>query len=187
MKNKAKKITAIGLGVCVLAVWFVFLLFVTRPYTEKVIIWLPNNYKLENTVQNEVVSILPGSDTEHQSEVFYSQIGMESFRGLLGKSQVVVAVKIQAGYRPSNQWYRIVYQSEFCCEDKSFIVMAQEFYDYNKNILSEMRFNDQTKTLSLDYNRNTIKMSVLLFFGFIVIAGSVYLFGIDMRSKQNND
>lgn len=186
MKNRAKKIIAIGLGICVLAVWFVFLFFVNKPYTEKVAIWLPNNYKLENSVSGEVVSIMPTPiDKPHQSnEPFYSQIDMDSFKKLFGKSQAV-AVKIQAGYCPSNQWYRIVYQSEPCCEDKSFIVWAQEFYDCNMRTLSEMKLRDGA--LFLKHKRDKNLMFFFSILGFVVIAGLVYLLGIDRYSKQSSD
>lgn len=184
MKNRAKKIIAIGLGFCFFWLWFVFLLFVNKPYTEKVAIWLPNNYKLENTVQNEVVSIMPTLDNPHQPEVFYSHIGMDSFKKLFGKSQAV-AVKIQAGYCPSNEWYRIVYQSEFCCEDKSFIVVAQEFYDYNRRTLSEMKLRDGA--LFLKNKRDTNLVFALSILGSVVIASVVFLYiqDLNIRSKQS--
>lgn len=174
MKNRVKKSIAIGLGICVLAVWFVFLLFVDKPYTEKVAIWLPNNYKLENSVSGEVVSIMPTPiDKPHQSnEPFYLQIALDSFKELAGKSQVTV--KIQDESYPGNGWYKIVYQVEFDCADKSLVVVFQEYYKYNRRILSEMRLRD--RELFLKYNRDTIDILVLSIVGFVIIAGVVFLY-----------
>ena len=169
MKNEAKKIIAIGSGVCFLALEFVFLLFATKPYTEKIVIWLPNNYELENNVKDEVVSIMPTPiDNSHQSsEVFCSQIGMESFKGLFGNSDKV-SVKIgDTGYSNPN-YYKIIYQAKYDCADKSFIVIAQEYYRYNKKTLSEMRLSQDA--LFLKNKRDTNLICFILVVSFIGIA-----------------
>lgn len=185
MKNTAKKIIAIGSGVCFLALYFVFLLFLTKPHTEKIIIWLPDNYELENTLQNEVVSIMPTPiDNSHQSnKVFYSQIGMESFKRLFGNSERGVSVKIEdAGYFGGSH-YHIIYQTKYDCADKNFIVAAQEYHRYNKKTLSEMRIRD--RELFLKNKRNTELMYFLLILGLIgtVAVVGTTLFLLDVYPK----
>ena len=194
MKNGIRKITAIGSGVCFLALWFVFLLFAIKPYTEKIVIWLPDNYEMENYVKDEVVSIMPTPiDNSHQSnKVFYAVIGMESFKRLFGNSEKVVSVKIEekiedTGYsNPS--YYQIIYQVKHDCADKSFIVVAQEYYRYNKRTLSEMRLSQDQDALFLKNKRNADLICTLLIAGFVMVALSVYLFEfVDKHPKQSND
>lgn len=190
MKNRAKNIVAIGLGVCFLALWFIFFLFITKPYTEKIVIWLPDNYELENNVKNEVVSIMSTPiDNSHQSnKVFYSKIDIDSFKKMVGKVDKVT-VKIEESYI-SFYYYKVVYQIKYCIDNnKSLIVFADEYHRYNKRILSEMRLNDKTKTLFLECKRDAIKMSVFLFIGFIVVAFAVFLYilVLNVRSKQSNN
>lgn len=188
MKNAARKIIAISLGVCFFAIWFVFLFFiVTKPYTKKVIIWLPDHYKLENVVSDEVVSIIPNSDAGHQSnKVFYSQIDIELFKNLFGNSEAVTVRIEDMSYpnRPIDGKYGIVYQTKFDCIYK-FIVVAQEVHDYNKKILSEMRLKDGV--LFLKNKRDENKMFFLSISSFIFIAVLTYLLGIDVDSKQKNN
>lgn len=188
MKNRAKKVIAVGLGVCLFsALWFVWFIFVIKPYTEKIVIWLPDNCELENNVKDEVVSIMPSIDSSHQSnEVFYSEIGMESFKRLFGNSEMV-KVKIEDTGYSSPEYYKIIYQTKSDCAEKSFIVVAQEYYCYNKKTLSEMRIRN--KELFLKNKRNTDSMYFFSFFVFTVIATAVFLYFINlsMSSKQSNN
>lgn len=189
MKNRTKKIIAVGLGVCFWALWFVLLLFATKPYTEKVVIWLPDNYRLQNIVSSvEVVSIMPSIDSSHQSdEVFYSEIGMKSFKRLFGgNSEREASVKIEDTGRSNTDYYQIIYQTKFDC-DKSFIVVAREYYRYNKRTLLEMRIRG--KELFLKNKRNIESIYLFSTILFIVIASPVflYLINLSMSSKQSNN
>ena len=187
MKNGIRKITAIGLGVCLWALCFVFLFFVvTKPYTEKRVIWLPDNYELENDVKNNVVSIMPSPiDDWHQSDkVFYSEIDIESFKKLFGGKRVVSVKIVDKGYFGPNR-YQIAYQTQFDCADKSFIIVANEYYRYNKRTLSEMRLRD--RELFLENKRDKSTMFFFSIVAFVVIAVFVCLLGLDIPSKQRND
>ena len=191
MKNGIRKIIAIGWGVCFLALCFVFLLFVTKPYTEKIVIWLPDNYEMQNYVKNEVVSIIPRPiDNSHQlDKVFYSQIGMESFKRLFGNSEKGVSVRIEDTGYSNGDYYQIIYQTkfDFDCADKSFIVIAQDDYPYNKRTLSEMRLSQNT--LFLENKRDKFLMLFFLILVFVVIAIGVCLCIIDIPSipSKKND
>lgn len=187
MKNRAKKVIAIGLGVCVFALWFVFLFFATKPYTEKVIIWLPDNHKLENTVSNEVVSIMLNfDDGRRPNSVFYSMTDLDSLKELAGKSEKV-SVRIDASY-PGEEKYRIVYQIKYHIDNnnKILIVAAQKYYKYDRRTLSEMRIRD--KELFLKNKRDTSVMYPLLIPGFIgtAVVVFVYMLSLNISSKQSN-
>ena len=174
-----------------MALCFVFLLFVTKPYTEKIVIWLPDNYEMQNYVKNEVVSIIPRPiDNSHQlDKVFYSQIGMESFKRLFGNSEKGVSVRIEDTGYSNGDYYQIIYQTkfDFDCADKSFIVIAQDDYPYNKRTLSEMRLSQNT--LFLENKRDKFLMLFFLILVFVVIAIGVCLCIIDIPSipSKKND
>lgn len=181
MKNGAKKIIAISLGICVLALCNVFLFFVSKPYTEEIIIWLPDNYTLDNVVQNEVVSIMPNTDTGHQSDkVLYSQIDLDSFKKLFGKSRMV-AIKIQDASYPGNEWYRIVYQEELDCADKNFIITAREYHRYVKRNLSEVKLRDGK--LFLENKRDIFLICVFSPLSFIVVGFVVFLYILILKDE----
>ena len=84
LKNNRDKFRSLSFGVIVC-----FLTFCNQAIHRKNSFWLPKNCELENYVKDEVVSIMPTSiDNSHQSnKVFYSQIGMESFKRLFGNSE----------------------------------------------------------------------------------------------------
>ena len=189
MKNGIRKIIAIGLGVCFLALWFAFLFFVvTKPYTEKIVIWLPDNYELENYVKDEIISIIPKPiDNSHQSDkVFYSQIGMESFKRLFGNSEKGVSVRIEDTGYSKNDYYQIIYQTKFDCADKSFIVIAQDDYPYNKRTLSEMRLSQNTLFLENKRDKFLILFFLILVFVVIAIGVCLYTMCLDILSKKND-
>ena len=188
MKNEAKKIIAIGSGVCFLALEFVFLLFATKPYTEKIVIWLPNNYELENNVKDEVISILsqPDEKSHRSNSFFYATADLDSFKELAGKSDDKVSVRIKDESHPGDKKYRIVYQIKYCNNNKDFIIVAQEYHEYNRMILSEMRLRDGA--LFLKYNRNTKTVLDLSIIGFFVVAGGIcsYMFSLSSSKPLTN-
>lgn len=193
MKDGARKIIAIGLGVCFFALLFSFLLFTTKPYTEKIIIWLPDNYELENTVSDGVISIMSRLDASQQSnEVFYTMVDLDSLKKLAGESDRVLSVRIEDASHPGDEKYRILYQIKYHVDNnnKSLVVMAQEYYDYRRTIFSEMRLRDGA--LFLKYKRDTTTILILSILGFVVVASGVCLYVFYIRdlgicSKKSND
>lgn len=180
MKDRTKKIIAVSSGVCVFALWFVWLFLLTRPYTEKVVIWLPDNYKLENIISNEVVSICPNFDESRKFDsVFYSTVDLDSFKELASKSKSEeVSVRIEDATNLGGEQYRVIYKIRYYIENnKSLIVVvvvAKEYYRYNKRALSEMRLRDGV--LFLKNKRNTDSMYFFSILGFVVIVSVVFLY-----------
>lgn len=190
MKNRAKKIIAVSLGVCFWALWFAFFLFLTKPYTEKIVIWLPDNYELENNVKNEVVSIMPiGVNDSYPCGFFYSEVRMNAFKKLFenSKRQVLIQIK-EAGYSNSlHYYYQIIYKMKCFDLNKSFFVVAKEDHNYKKRTLSEMILRG--RDLFLKNNRDTNLMYTFSILGLVVIATivSLYWSGLNMTSKQSNN
>lgn len=200
MKNTAKKVIAVSLGICILTAGFIFLFFVTKPYTEKkVVIWLPDNYELENIVSSdEVVSIIPNLSASRQSNlaVVYSEVDLDLFKIIVGKNNnEKVAVSIEDASPSSNGlasrgFYRVIYKIKYPIDNnKSVIVLASECHKYNTMFLSEMKLNSKTKTLLLKHKRNILQMSAFFSFGFLVIALAVfiYILVLNTRSKQQSN
>lgn len=187
MKNKARKIITIGLGICCYLFWFVSLLFMTKPYTEKVVIWLPDNYELKNNVENGIVSIIPKSiDNSYQStkssKIFYSQTDMDSFKRLFGKGKVVEVSVEDATINSDTAQYRIIYQARLNYGD-DLVIVAQEYYRYNKETLLEMRLVD--RMLLLENKRDIITMSFLSIVGFFAISFLCCVYVL-LKEKSNS-
>lgn len=179
MENMAKKIMITALGVCCWSLWFVFLFSVTKPYTEKVAIWLPDNYELENDVKNEVVSIMPKPiDNSYQfnkATKIFSQTDMDSFKRLFGKSKLVEIRIEDATIRSNREQYTVIYQARLNYGD-DLIIVAQEYYRYNKKTLLGVRLVD--RVLLLENKRDATMMYFLSIVGFIVIFFACFVFYI---------
>lgn len=189
MKNRAKKMTIIGSGVCFFALLVAFLIFVSRPYTEKVIIWLPDNCELENTVSNGVI-LMPNLEDVSQSNpaIFYSLIDLDSFKKLVGKNEKV-SVSIRDASDFIHDQYKVVYQIKHCIDgNKILIVLAKVNHGYKRRSLFEMRLSQDT--LFVKYKKDGGDTRVFLTFAFIVIAFFVYILcrecNIDALKKHND-
>ena len=180
MKVETKKLAIVGTGSFFAMLLFTFLFWTLGPEEEKVTVWLPDNYELENLRDGDSI-IIPQKENEPIMEdvpVIYSS--MRDFFILADFTRHTNKIKVSIIHNNPAVDYDIIYQINCAtaADKRNFIVKTTYRHRCGQKHLSTtlVRFNQEKGILFLKSTRDWRAMFLCFIYLFVVFCVLGFIF-----------